>query len=372
MKIIKKAVCLIMTVAVLLSFPVSCSSGNFAMKIGDRVISADRYKAAAASIKSQFLTSNNLEDTDDLWSKYIDESYSSTVQEYLDSMIQSYLITYNLYSIHFDELGLTLDEDTIAEIEQTMEGYINQYGSREELDKSLQEQGFSYDDFEQQYYDEAKKKAVIMYYFGPDSTEDPVSNDDLRAYYEEYYTKVKHIFLSTKDDEDNDLSNDEKAKIGQKAQEIYDKAIAGEDYEKLLDEYNEDPGMASNPNGYVFSKDDTSYTTIFHDTAFDMSVGEIRLIQSNLGFHIMKKYPFTDDDIFSPDTEVLLLENMMSEETSKILDDLKERIGVEYNNTVLEELSVVNIDIQSGQQNDSLITDELKEQLGVDTETEQE
>ena len=372
MKILKKAVCLILAVTVLLSFPVSCSSGDYALKIGDRVISADRYKAAAISIKSQFLTSNDLEDTDDLWDRYIDSSYTSTVQQYLDSMIQSYLISYNLYSIHFDELGLTLDDQTVNEIEETMQSYIEQYGSKEELDKSLREQGFTYEDFEQQYYDEAKKKAVIMYYFGPDSTENPVSRDDLRAYYEEYYTKVKHIFLSTKDDEDNDLSKDEKAKIGQKAQEIYQKALAGEDFEKLIDEYNEDPGMASNPDGYIFSKDDTSYTTVFHNAAFEMKVGDIKLIQSNLGYHIMKKYPFTDEDIFSPDREVVLLENMMSEESNKILDDLKERIGVKYNNAVLEELSVVNIDIQSDQQSDSLISDELKEQLGVDTETTEE
>ena len=58
---------------------------------------------------------------------------------------------------------------------------------------------------------------------------------------------------------------------------------------KLIDEYNEDPGMASNPDGYVFSSEDSSYTKVFHNAAFDMKAGEIRLVQSNLGYHIMKK-----------------------------------------------------------------------------------
>lgn len=370
MKILKKTVSVIAATAVILTFAASCSSGGYALKIGDKTISAKRYEAAATSIKSQFLTSNNLDDTKDLWDKYIDSTYTSTVQEYLDAMVQSYLITYNLYSIHFDELGLKLDQETTDKIEKTMSDLVNQYGSREALDKNLQAQGFSYDEFEQQYYDEAKKDAVIMYYFGPNSTENPVSREALRAYYEEYYTKVKHVFLSTKDDEGNDLSNDKKAEIGVKANEIYEKAAGGEDFEKLIDEYNEDPGMATNPNGYVFSSEDTSYTRVFHNAAFDMKQGEIRLVQSNLGYHIMKKYSFTDEDIFSPDVEVTLIENMMSEESTKILDGLKERIGVKYNNSVLNELSVSKLKSSSENKNDSIVTDDLKEQLGLDSDVQ--
>lgn len=368
MKILRKAVSALAVLAVMLTSVASCSSGGYALKVGDRVISAERYKSAAISIKSQFLTSNDIEETDELWDKYIDTNYTSTVQEYLDAMVQTYLITYNLYSIHFDELGLTLDKQVTDKIEENMNGFISQYGSKEALDKGLREQGFTYEDFEQQYYDEAKKDAVIMYYFGPDSTENPVSREDLRAYYEEYYTKVKHVFLSTKNSEGNDLSNPEKEKIGKKAQEIYDKAIAGEDFEKLIDEYNEDPGMASSPSGYVFSSEDTSYTKVFHNAAFEMKPGDIKLVQSNLGYHIMKKYTFTDEEIFSTDTEVMLIENMMSEESSKILDGLKERIGVEYNNSVLKELSVVNLQTSNPENNSGLVTDDIKEQLGIDSE----
>lgn len=373
MQIIKRAVSAISVAAVTLALVASCSFGGYAIKIGDRVITAEKYKSVAVSIKSQFLTGNELEESDELWSKYIDSNYTSTVQEYLDAMIQTYIITYNLYSIHFDELGLKLDDTTVSEIKATMQGFIDQYGSKDALDQHLRTQGFTYDEFEQQYYDEAKKDAVIMYYFGPDSTETPVSHEALRAYYEEYYTKVKHVFLSTKDDEGNDLSNAKKDEVGKKAQEIYEKAIAGEDFEKLIDEYNEDPGMVSNPNGYIFSSDDTSYTRVFHNAAFDMKADEVRLIQSNLGYHIMKKYSFTDDEIFSRDTEITLIENMMSEESNKILDDLKERIGVEYNNTVLNELSVPNIKLTDGTDEDeSLVADEIKEQLGLDTEETQE
>ena len=61
-----------------------------------------------------------------------------------------------------------------------------------------------------------------------------------------------------------------------------------------------------------------------------------------------KKYsyygvPFTEEDAFSPENEKMLIENMRSSEATDLLDDLKEELGVTYNNTVLEELSVVNL-----------------------------
>lgn len=369
MKRIKRILALLCVAALIAVTLSGCTGGKWALKIGDRVITAERYKATAISLKSQFLTENDLEETSDLWDKYIDESYSSTVQEYLDAMVQTYIITYDLYSIHFDELGLKLDDSAVEQVKNSMQALENQYGGREQLDKLLSEQGFSYKTFEDQYYNEAKKKAVIMYYFGPDSTEQPVSRDALRAYYEEYYTKIKQVFLSTKDKENADLSVPEKEKVGARAQEIYDKALAGDDFEKLIDEYNEDPGMASNPNGYVFSTSDTSYNRMFYKAAFEMKPDEIRLLQTNLGYHIMKKYPFTDEEIFSPVIEATLIENMMSEESSAILDGLKERIGVEYNNAVLSELSVVNLPTTSAvaDQGD-LMTEQVKEQLGITDE----
>lgn len=371
MKILKRVLSLSAAAVISLAMLASCSSGKYALKIGDRIITPEKYRTAAMSIKTQFLTNNNIEETDDLWDKYVDESYSSTMQEYLDSMVQSYLITYNLYAIHFDELGLKLSDDVINNIKSTMENYVAQYGSKEALDTSLREQGYTYDDFESQYYDEAKKSAVIMYYFGPDSTKNPVSRDQLKSYYEEYYTKVKHVFLSTKDSESNELSNDEKDKIGQKAQEIYQKAMDGADFDELIKEYNEDPGMANNPSGYVFSKEDTTYTRAFYNAAFDMKPGEIRLVQSNLGYHIMKRYAFEDSEIFSSDMETTLIENMMSEETADMLDDLKERIGVKYNNSVLNELSVKNLPaVGKTQDTNTAITDQIKDQLDLDNNAE--
>jgi hypothetical protein len=56
----------------------------------------------------------------------------------------------------------------------------------------------------------------------------------------------------------------------------------------------------------------------------------------------------------------MLIENMKSAEATELLDDLKEEIGVKYNDTVLAELSVVNLP-KTNEAVDP--TDEIKDQL---------
>ncbi len=338
----------------------SCSSTNYALKIGDIEISRRQYELTAKSIKSQFFTETNIEEKDEIWDQYIDDTYSATTQEYLDAKVQSYIISYNLYAIHFDELGLELDPKVVKEIESTIDALVKQYGGKNNFKKALEEQGYAYDQFVEQYYNEEKEKAVIMHYFGPDSKIEPTPRDEIEKYYNEYYSKVKHIFFSTRDDETNDYSNEKKAEIGKKAQSVYDRIMKGEDYEKLLDEFNEDTGMVTNPDGYIFSSDDTSYVPLFVKTSFEMKPGDVRLIQTYMGYHIIKKYSFTDDDTFTPENEKLLIENMKNTEATDLVDELKERIGVTYNNTVLEELSVKNLPRVTEEKTPE---DELKDQL---------
>lgn len=343
MKTLRHIIAALLIAVLIIGCVPSCSSSDYALMIGDTKISKEQYRAIAMSLKSQFLTENGVEETDDMWDKYVDTTYTSTMQQYLDARIQSYIITYNLYSQHFDKLGLELDKDVEKEIEDTIKTLENQYGGKDALEEALEASGYDYDQFCEQYYNEAKEEAIIMYYFGPDSDINPTPRDEIRMYYDEYYAKIKHIFFSTRDEEENDYSNEKKAEIGATAQRVYDRVLAGEDFEALLDEYNEDPGMASNPGGYIFSKDDTSYVPLFVDTAFDINAGDVKLIQTYLGYHIVKKFAFTEEDAFSPENEKMLIENMKSAEATELLDDLKEEIGVTYNNTVLEELSVVNL-----------------------------
>ena len=63
---------------------------------------------------------------------------------------------------------------------------------------------------------------------------------------------AKHILISTVDDMMNPLSEDEQEQKKKLADEIYNRILNGEDFDTLMNEFGEDPGVQSNPDGYTF------------------------------------------------------------------------------------------------------------------------
>ena len=66
-----------------------------------------------------------------------------------------------------------------------------------------------------------------------------------------------------------------------------EKAKSGEDFDKLVEEYNEDPGQTK--AGYTFANDGTMVQS-FADAAFKTEVGKISdIVESLYGYHIIKR-----------------------------------------------------------------------------------
>lgn len=106
---------------------------------------------------------------------------------------------------------------------------------------------------------------------------------EILAFARENYIRVKHI-----------LVKDEKV-----AQEILEKAKAGESFEALVTEHSIDSMNVE--SGYVFNKG--KMVAEFETAAFALAEGEIsNLVPSTYGYHIIKKYPMseiTDEYILS-------------------------------------------------------------------------
>ena len=78
-----------------------------------------------------------------------------------------------------------------------------------------------------------------------------------------------------------------------RAEEALAKAQAGEDFDALIAEYGEDPGMESEPastQGYLICDGLTLYVTEFQDAAMALAnVGDISdLVRTSYGYHILK------------------------------------------------------------------------------------
>src|SRR6185295_14256202 len=74
----------------------------------------------------------------------------------------------------------------------------------------------------------------------------------------------------------------------QAAEKLRARALAGEDFNKLVQEYSEDRGLAATKGEYTFSRDD-NFAPEFKAAAFSLEVGKISdLVTTVFGYHIIK------------------------------------------------------------------------------------
>lgn len=108
---------------------------------------------------------------------------------------------------------------------------------------------------------------------------------DDKAVLDEYknnYVCAKHILVS---------KENENAK---KNIEEIEKALKNKtDFDSLVVKYGEDPGMANNPNGYVFTKGEM--VEEFEKSAFELKENEVSgAVETSYGTHFIKKLPLPE------------------------------------------------------------------------------
>ena len=119
------------------------------------------------------------------------------------------------------------------------------------------EQWMETNGFTEQIYDNtvaasAYLDAIEDAYYGENGTVVPLA--DQVAKFNEDYVCAKHVLISSTDDEGNELTGDALTEAQAKANEVLEKAKSGTDFDTLIAQYNEDPGMQYYPDGYVFTE----------------------------------------------------------------------------------------------------------------------
>ena len=107
------------------------------------------------------------------------------------------------------------------------------------------------------------------------------------------------------------------------AQGILDRLLAGEDFDTLMAEYGEDPGMQTNPEGYTFAAN--MMVQEFEDATRELEIGEISgLVETVHGIHIILRIePNPEDELFGPfeeDEELLGAKHILIGNRPSLLD----------------------------------------------------
>lgn len=258
-----------------------------------------------------------------------------------------------------EELGVALDEDDMAKLISEREEDITSAGSEEEYAKNLQAMGISDRvSFELSAATELYDKMKEAY---AEQTAASLTAEEMNTYIEENdLLGAKHILLLTKDPTTGEEYDDAaKAEAKAKAEEILEQLKQGGDFDALMQEYSEDSGLESYPDGYTFSAGEM--VTEFEDATRALEIGAFtqELVESSYGYHIILRQSADTDETRQEAAEekfnTMVQEKMDSAEVVEAAEYSSFTAGdyynklLEYQNELLAEEDVSDSELESAE-----------------------
>lgn len=225
------------------------------------------------------------------------------------------------------ETGFAAEDMYASEFDKWYENVVGQYGE-EGVQKIFADSGYTKDTYRYFYYLYLLRTKVMesinaVYY--PSDAQVQEYYDEHKESYKYDGLRAKHVLIKTIDGEGKELSEADLKKAEKLAEEVYKKAKKGEDFDKLIKQYNEDSGAEYYPDGYTFTKGDM--VEEFETAAYELKVGEIsKPVKSPYGYHIIKleeEVPYlTLDDVSVKEYIInVLSHNNFVEKIEKAVED---------------------------------------------------
>ena len=308
--------------------------GNSAsvMTINGEDVSVDEFNYFLIQATYDMKTANNVkdEDLDAFWKQTDIASGKTNEQLAIDTAIEK-ATEFHVYRTESIKRGIELSEDDKETISTQANSMRNNYGeemNRLQLKAGGLTQSVYADLCEMGYY----KQLLFSNFVG---NYPAVSDEKLNEFYENNFIRSKHILAMTVDPETNEpLSEDGINAALAKINEAYAKIQSGEDFDAVMVEFSEDPGLAVYPDGYTFTMDD-EFSQGFKEASFSTKEGEIsQIIQTEAGFHIIKREPLLPYDEATNDEVVM--DKLMRADFETELKKLNDEAEVIMNKKVFE------------------------------------
>lgn len=295
-----------------------CFSGCGVVK-GDTVMEYEGYKITEAMYsywmaryKTIFLyTYNGSADQEKFWNTEISEGYTydKFITDYINFYAKQVLVAMKL----FDDYSLVFSENVKQNISAQVNGLIDSYGTKAELNTYLAEYGLNVATLERIYYAQAKLNAVNDHLYGENGIS-KVTDAERENYYKANYFCAEWIYIYTKvklkTNEKGDYITDtngvyvteeltevEKLSKQQKIEDILAKIEAGQDFKTLKAQYSEEDQekYAYYPDGVNISANDyETYGTDFIKKISETELGEITVCEDEYATFIVKRYPLKE------------------------------------------------------------------------------
>ncbi len=276
-----------------------------------------------------------------IWDKEIDgETVGDLVK---DSVFTGLAKIYALEDEAFaKEISLTLEES--ESIKNFKNSLIEMTGSRTAFNEALKEINLTENELSSLW----EKAALSSKLSAEFAKENEISDEDLKAYFDENYMRVKHILIMV---DGADIPDMEVAKA--KADEVLASLNDGASFEELIEEFSGDKDQEGNVNGgdmgYVFKAGDFG-NPAFEDASAALNIGEytkeaVKVEGSYSGYHIIKRYEIPET-YFDDNTDSIkdTVKNILSSDAFGVYaDELLAAAEVSKKESKIKGIKLTNI-----------------------------
>ena len=290
---------LILSLALFLSACGGKSTDVTVATVGDYEITKSQFEFYLNSVKQQ-MQGTEISSEEDWENTEIDGKKAIDVAK---EQALDIALTNIAYIEIFEKEGYKLDSEAKDKIKQSKDSIVSQYEQNGGYDAFLEQSGID-DSFVDLLCESMYCSDVLYENFSADYKLD---EGEVDKFFEENaadiakYRTAKHILILTQNMDTGEVYDEaKKAEAKKKAEEIYQRALKGEDFDTLVSENSEDPGSLTNPDGYTFT--DGEMVAEFQNCVDSLKPGEIGFVESSFGYHIIKRLEL-NMDYFRPTVE---------------------------------------------------------------------
>lgn len=239
---------------------------------------------------------------------------------------------YRVVEAYAKELGVEISDEDMQGYKDSMLEY---YGGEEEIEADMELNYLTQDiAIYMSMVNDMYTKAFESLY---DADGAKVTDEEVAKYAEDNgYAQAMHILFMNTDEEGTALGDAEVAEKKATAEEVLEKIndYSGDDIEEyfkeLADEYNEDTGQSSYPDGYLYPAG--TMVTQFEEAVNSMEDYEVSdIVESDYGYHIIMKLPINYEASPAGDTNGYTLKYYAAYQLfSDLLQEMTKEVEVEY------------------------------------------
>ena len=209
------------------------------------------------------------------------------------------------------ESNLALTDADKENVQSQLDTIQQSYGSTESYQQALTDNYYT-----EASYQQAVESMQLQNRYIYQTKKDEINKN---------YVRAKHILIAFDDTADDEEAD--KAEKLEKAKQVAALAKSGEDFDALIKEYGEDPGMESSPDGYYFTTG--QMVESFETTTFALAENEISdPVESSYGYHIILRLPMEEQYLINNLSD--LLSDEYYSDFSAAIDEKVKAQKVEY------------------------------------------